>query len=160
MMFKYPLIILAVCICRLAAAHPLPVPENPTTDSVLAHYKHLPYHLRQSAYEACTFFNQSVADHEELAIINAEGQEFENLEDYKASLEPKAQGKLTAIEASDVSRGQPAWVYANPYMLFFWGVLSNHASLQPRLAENLHNLYYKLKSNLVLRGASLTIFLK
>jgi hypothetical protein len=100
--------------------------------------------LRRSAQAISVFFNESIDRSQGQPIIDAAGKKFGNLDAYKASLDPGTRDKFQVIETNDALKGQPDWVYANPYTLFFWGVLSKHASLQKREFTELHTLVSKI----------------
>lgn len=135
---------LVVCAVKTMAVGPLHLLDNPSDEVVLSHYKQLPYHLRRSAQAISVLFNQSIDQTQEQPIINAAGEKFDNLDAYKTSLDPETLGRLQVVKANDALRDQPAWVYANPYTLFFWGFLSNHAILKKRESTELHNLVSKM----------------
>tara|TARA_B000000565_G_C23782479_1_gene376502 strand:+ start:376 stop:1815 length:1440 start_codon:yes stop_codon:yes gene_type:complete len=125
---------LAVFSIKIMSVGPLPELDNPRDEvAVLSHYRQLPYHLRRSAQAISILFNQSINDNREQPIIDAAGKKFGNLDAYKARLNPETLGRFQVVESNDALKDQPDWVYANPYMLFFWGVLSKHA-------RELHNL--------------------
>ena len=136
---------LAVFAVKIMSAGPLPELSNPRDEvAVLSHHRQLPYHLRQSAHAISVLFNQSINDNRDQPIIDAAGEEVGNLDVYKARINPETLGRFEVVEANDALKDQPDWVYTNPYMLFFWGVLSKHASLQNRESIELHNLVSKM----------------
>lgn len=147
-----------MCVCDLTASPLLPALENLPPEAVAKYYRHLPYDQRAPAHEVCVLLNLVVAENQELPIIGETGHEFSDIKSYIASLDPKAQTGLTALQNESAFKGQPAWVGANPFMLFFVGVLSNYitpdyiASDRKRLARKLHeqasNLGYKRDKSL------------
>ena len=110
---------MVICAVKIIAVEPLPTLDNPSDEVLLNHYKHLPYHLRHSAHAISSLFNQSINDNRGKPIINAAGEKFDDFNAYKEELDEDMRLKFEVIRDNDTLKGQPDWVYANPYMLFF-----------------------------------------